>query len=320
MSTRPLDLPPRELVAAYGADIGRLRAAIAGMTPDELRARPIPGKWSTQEVVIHLLDAEAAFADRIKRILAMDDAQLLVWPENDFAARLHYHDQSADDAVTAIEAIRSNLKRVLDKASDTDLARVGQHSVNGPQSVTDILSYCVWHLRHHIGFIDEKRKALAKSLPADISAAIDDFERAGQKLRDAINGLTRDQLIAHPVPGTWSIQEIVIHLQDSDGIGVDRMKRIAAENLPLLLGYNETLFARHLAYDDQSIEDAVTIFDLTRRQFARVLRKLPAGTFEKAGIHNEIGKVSLGAQLKKYNEHFEHHLKFIVQKRAMLTK
>ena len=32
MSTRPLDLPPRELVAAYGADIGKLRVAISTLS------------------------------------------------------------------------------------------------------------------------------------------------------------------------------------------------------------------------------------------------------------------------------------------------
>lgn len=318
MSTRPLDLPPRDLVAAYGADIGTLRAAIAGMSQADLLARPIAGKWSTQEVVIHLADAEAAFADRIKRILAMDQPQLLSWPENDFTAKLHYHDQSTDHAVKAIEGIRGNLSLILNKATDAELNRSGVHNERGPQGLLDVLSYCVWHLRHHIKFIDEKRKALAKPLPPDIAASIDEFERAGQKLRDAIKGLSREQLLAHPVPGTWSIQEIVIHLQDSDGIGVDRMKRIAAEPLPLLIGYNETLFAQNLAYDDQSIEDAVTIFELTRKQFVRVLRKLPADAFSRVGIHNEVGKVPLNIQLKKYNDHFEHHLKFIVQKRKLV--
>ena len=320
MADRPTNLSPRDLIAAYGADTGKLRAAIAGMSPADLVAKPIAGKWSTQQVVIHLADAEAAFADRVKRILAMDNPQLLAWDENQYIAKLHYHDQSVDDAVKAVEGIRGNLKRILDKATDADLQRAGIHNERGPQKVTDVLVYCVWHLNHHLEFVAEKRKALAKPLPAEITAAIAEFERGGEKLRESIKGLSREQLIAYPIPGTWSIQQIVIHLQDSDGIGIDRMKRIAAEEMPLLIGYNETKFANTLAYDDQSIEDAVTIFDLSRKQFARVLRKLPADAYNRVGIHNEIGKVPLGIQLKKYIEHFEHHLKFIAQKRKLIEK
>ena len=161
-SAPPLDLPVRELIAAYGADADKPRAAIAGMTPEQLIARPIAGKWSTQEVIVHLTDAEIAFADRIKRVLCMDKPQLLAWPENEFIAKLHYQEQSTEDALKLIEGLRKNLKRVLDLASDADLERYGMHNERGKQTVRDILSYAVWHLNHHLAFVAEKRKALGK--------------------------------------------------------------------------------------------------------------------------------------------------------------
>jgi len=159
-SKPPLDLPIRELIAAYGADADKPRAAMAGMTKEQLLARPIAGKWSTQEVIVHLTDAEIAFADRIKRILAMDQPQLLSWPENDFIAKLHYQEQSAEDACKLIEGLRKNLKRVLDLTSDEDLKRFGIHNERGKQDIRDVLSYAVWHLNHHLAFVAEKRKAL----------------------------------------------------------------------------------------------------------------------------------------------------------------
>src|SRR4051812_42136324 len=117
MSKRPLDLPPRELITAYGIDAGKLRAAIKGLSDADLKARPVAGKWSTLEVLVHLADAEVAFADRMKRILAMDNPPLLAWDENQYAAKLHYHDQSAEDALKLIEAIRGNTRRILDRSS-----------------------------------------------------------------------------------------------------------------------------------------------------------------------------------------------------------
>ena len=50
------------LIEQYLAGPGLLRRAVAGMTRDQLLARPVPGKWSTQEVVCHLADYEPIYA------------------------------------------------------------------------------------------------------------------------------------------------------------------------------------------------------------------------------------------------------------------
>ena len=157
-------------------------------------------------------------------------------------------------------------------------------------------------------------------MPGIDSSLIDRFERGGEELRRAVAGLSRDDLLAFPVPGTWSIQQIVIHLMDSELIGIDRMKRVIAEDNPLLIGYDETRFSQSLFYADQSADVAVTLVDLSRREFAKVLRKLPPAAFDRAGIHNEVGRVTLGEFVKKYVHHMDHHLKFIRDKRAKLGK
>ncbi len=141
----------------------------------------------------------------------------------------------------------------------------------------------------------------------------------GQQLRRSIAGLSPQQLQAFPVPGTWSIQQIVIHLMDSDLIGADRMKRVAAEDRPpALIGYDESAFARELFYHDLDPQKAIDVFDLNRQLTAEVLRRLPEDRFERVGHHNEQGDVTLRELLTTYIGHLEHHLKFIAQKRAMV--
>ena len=149
-------------------------------------------------------------------------------------------------------------------------------------------------------------------------AIIERYEKGGDDLRMAVKGLTREDLLAQPVPGTWSIQQIVMHLADSDLILADRMKRIIAEENPTLIGFNETLFAKNLFYDEQSVDDAVTIFEFNRRNFARVLKKLPPEAFDRIGTHNERGPLKLSAVLEMTVKHLKHHLEFIVQKRETL--
>jgi DinB superfamily len=146
------------------------------------------------------------------------------------------------------------------------------------------------------------------------------YEQATNLLRPAIQGLAKEDLAAHPDPKAWSIQEAVHHIVDSDLIATDRMKRIIAEDRPLLIGFDESRFAASLYYGQQSIDDAVTIFELNRRQFARVLRRLPAKAFDREGIHNQRGAVKLSDLVTGMTGHVEHHLEFIDRKRKSLGK
>ncbi|MFO0958529.1 MAG: DinB family protein [Isosphaeraceae bacterium] len=149
---------------------------------------------------------------------------------------------------------------------------------------------------------------------------IERYAAGGALLRASVEGLGREDLLARPGPGDWSIEEVVIHLSDSDAVSIDRMKRILAEDGPTLLNYNESAYARELAYDDQSIDDALLLFEVGRRQFARVLRTLPDAAFDRAGTHSVRGRVTVGGLVPDYIEHLEYHLKFIRAKRERLGK
>ena len=153
---------------------------------------------------------------------------------------------------------------------------------------------------------------------------IDQYEAGGEKLSLAIRGLTRDDLLAIPDPaanvGRWSIQQVVIHCMDSDLVSADRLKRMIAEENPTLIGYDENKFVANLFYDEQPAEDAVRIVDLARKQFSKVLRKLPPAAFERTGTHNERGQLTVGSYLKAVVDHLDHHIKFIHDKRAQMGK
>ncbi len=161
------------------------------------------------------------------------------------------------------------------------------------------------------------------SLPEEIARltnaeAVQYYAEGAGVLAEAILGLTREQLAAVPVPGTWSIQQIVVHLMDSDLVASHRFKRIIAEDNPHLEVYDERAFAERLHYGAQDAATACAVFQLNRRLTAAVLRQLPDAAFERAGVHAEAGRVTLGTLVRSYAQHLEHHLRFLREKRRLV--
>lgn len=148
---------------------------------------------------------------------------------------------------------------------------------------------------------------------------IDSYLAGGAKLAQSIWGLTLEQLHAKPADGSWTIHQIVIHMLDSDLIATDRMKRIACMNKPLLVGYDESGFVRLPGIDEVSAFTACDVFHKNRQMTATILRKLPSDAWDRFGIHNERGKVTLSELLETYIWHLDHHLAFIAKKRAMFS-
>ena len=55
-------LVAHELISAYASGPGQLRDTLTHLTAEQLRARPVEGRWSILEVVRHLSDCEQFFA------------------------------------------------------------------------------------------------------------------------------------------------------------------------------------------------------------------------------------------------------------------
>jgi DinB superfamily len=152
---------PAELADAYLKGAADLRSAVEGMTREQLVARPVPGRWSTLEVVCHLADFEAVFAERMKRIIAFAETPLLVAAdEQPFSKALMYHERDADEELALVEATRGQMARIIRRLSAEQLQRQGVHTVAGLVTLERVIQTAIDHVAHHLPFVIEKRKAL----------------------------------------------------------------------------------------------------------------------------------------------------------------
>jgi hypothetical protein len=148
------------LLEQYLAGPNLLGRTIAGMTKGQLLARPIPGKWSTQEVVCHLADYEPIYADRMKRVIALEEPELLKGDPKLFAARLAYDHRDLEEELAIIEWTRKQMARILRALTPVDFQRRGGHSRDGALTLEVLLQRITDHIPHHVRFIEEKRRAL----------------------------------------------------------------------------------------------------------------------------------------------------------------
>lgn len=153
-------MPLSALTEQYLAGADALRKAVRGLSREQLTARPVPGKWSTLEVVAHIADFEPILAERMMRVISHERPLLMVADENLFAATLDYHARDVEEELALIDLTRKKMARILKKLPVEAANRVGIHSFKGLVSLEGLLTSAVNHIPHHVVFIEEKRKAL----------------------------------------------------------------------------------------------------------------------------------------------------------------
>ncbi|MES2793822.1 MAG: DinB family protein [Planctomycetota bacterium] len=149
-----------KLIEDYERGTADLIAAVSGLTDEQLRARPVPGKWSTLEVVCHIADADEFFADRMKRTIAMERPLLIGVDGILYLEALGYQQHDLQEELDLLGATRRQLTRTLRRLPPTAWQRTAVHSEKGLLTLQELLQYTVNHLADHLVHIVEKRRAM----------------------------------------------------------------------------------------------------------------------------------------------------------------
>lgn len=147
---------------------------------------------------------------------------------------------------------------------------------------------------------------------------IDAYLAGPERIRKYVADMTDAQLRARPVAGRWSTLEVVAHLADSEQAWAHRLKRVIAEDRPLLVGYDESGFAAALGYELRAAADELAMIESTRRQMGPILAGLDPDAWGRAGVHTERGLVTLEEMVRIEIEHIEHHLRHVAEKRRAM--
>lgn len=149
-------------------------------------------------------------------------------------------------------------------------------------------------------------------IPEERTRRIEQYASAPGRLREALAGVPPEAMKWRPAPDEFSVHEIVVHCADAETVDAARIRYLTAERDPVIVGYDESEWARVLDYHSHSLEAALATVDVVCANTTALLRRLPETAWATAvGRHTMSGRYTADDWLATESEHIEEHNKQI---------
>jgi len=141
------------------------------------------------------------------------------------------------------------------------------------------------------------------------------------QLSELIDRLPQDSVRVRPAPDEFSVVENICHLRDIEIEGYAiRIRRLITENHPTLSDIDGTRLAIEREYNSQDLQEALMTFTRARQENLSVLGKASDSDFEREGVLEGAGGITLEKLLEVMCEHDEGHVDELKIARRRLVK
>ena len=145
---------------------------------------------------------------------------------------------------------------------------------------------------------------------------IDEYRTGTADVEDAVAGITDEELDRTSAdPDAWTARQVAHHLADSEATAYIRLRRLIAEDDPLIAGYDEPEWARRLHYD-RPIASSIGVLAAVRAASLELLERLTEADWARAGTHSDSGPYGVHTWLRIYAGHSHEHANQIRAARA----
>lgn len=151
----------KQLIEHYAEGYEEVMRSLEGFPEAAQTEHPIAGKWSAREIVHHLADSETTSALRLRRLLVEDNPLIQGYDQDEYAVRLRYNERETAPALEAFRAARSNTLQLLERMTEEDWSRPGQHSESGPYTPETWLRIYAAHAHGHAEQIRRLKERLS---------------------------------------------------------------------------------------------------------------------------------------------------------------
>jgi hypothetical protein len=133
-------------------------------------------------------------------------------------------------------------------------------------------------------------------------------------LRQAVEGLTDEQLDTPYRDGGWTPRQVVHHLVDSHANAYLRFRWIVSDDNPTIKTYDQDAWAK-LPDMSLPLEPSLATLDGLHQRWSKFLAMLPEEAWTRSGEHPDNGRMTLDDFLNMYSAHGAKHAKQITDLR-----
>ena len=138
----------------------RLRAAVSGLSDQQLDTPYREGGWTVRQVVHHVPDSHVNSYIRFKLALTEEEPTIRPYMEDRWAELPEAKSGSIDVSLALLESLHRRWMLVLRGLTDAQWARSFRHPEMGLLSLEKTLALYAWHGRHHVAHVTELRKKM----------------------------------------------------------------------------------------------------------------------------------------------------------------
>ncbi len=147
----------REWIREVAEAPARLRAAVEGLSGEQLDTPYRPGGWTVRQVVHHLADSHINSFVRFKLALTEDAPTVKTYDEALWANLPDASTTPIEPSLVLLEALHGRWVRMLESMTETDFSRTFRHPEIGMIRLEQYLALYAWHGKHHVAHITSLR-------------------------------------------------------------------------------------------------------------------------------------------------------------------
>jgi uncharacterized damage-inducible protein DinB len=137
---------------------GKLRAAVKGLSPQQLDTPYRDGGWTVRQVVHHVPDGHLNAYMRFKRALTEDEPAVTNYDQNRWANLSDTEATPIEVSLAMMDALHDRWVRLLRSLTPEEWTRTFRHPEIGVATLNQYLAICAWHGKHHVAHITSLRE------------------------------------------------------------------------------------------------------------------------------------------------------------------
>jgi uncharacterized damage-inducible protein DinB len=142
-----------ERIGQIEATPAALRAAVAGLSEEQLETPYRPGGWSVRQLVHHLPDSHMNAYVRFRLALTEEQPTIKTYREERWADLPDASSAPIDLSLDLLEKLHARWVLLLRALEPDDFERTLTHPDNGAMTLDALLAMYAWHGRHHVAHV-----------------------------------------------------------------------------------------------------------------------------------------------------------------------